>query len=144
VFEFMKTSEDCIFCKIVAGQIPCTKVFEDDTTLVFMDISPLSRGHLLVIPKEHVQDITEIDPSLYGHLAEILSKMAKAAQTAVDADGITVMQLNGRASSQAVMHLHMHVVPRRTGDNLGLVSWEPIPGNKEEISATAEEIRSRL
>ena len=140
----MRTSEDCIFCKIVAGQIPCTKVFEDDTTLAFMDISPLNRGHLLVIPKEHFGNIIEIDPSLYGHLAETLCKMAKAMQAVVGPEGINVLQLNGRAGNQVVPHLHMHLVPRWTGDGLTITAWDPIPGNKDEIAATAEAIRSKL
>jgi histidine triad (HIT) family protein len=140
----MKTSKDCIFCKIAAGEIPCTKVFEDDSVLAFMDISPLNKGHLLVIPKEHFQDIVEIDPKLYGHLASVICNLAKAVKVSIGPEGMNVMQLNGKAGNQVVPHLHMHLVPRWTGDGLTICAWEPIPGDKNEIMKNAEGIKSKL
>ena len=76
----MTTRDDCIFCKIIAGQIPCTRVYEDEKVLAFMDIAPLSRGHFLVIPKEHVETISDIDPELYGHMATVLCRVAQAGR----------------------------------------------------------------
>jgi histidine triad (HIT) family protein len=140
----MKTSKDCIFCKIVAGEIPCTKVFEDDFVLAFMDISPLNKGHLLVIPKEHLLDIIEIDPKLYGHVASVICNLAKAVKASIDPEGMNVMQLNGKAGNQVVPHLHMHLVPRWTGDGLAICAWEPIPGDKNEIVKDAESIKAEL
>lgn len=140
----MKTSKDCIFCKIVAGEIPCTKVFEDDFVLAFMDISPLNKGHLLVIPKEHFLDIVEIDPKLYGHMASVVCNLAKAVKASIDPEGMNVMQLNGKAGNQVVPHLHMHLVPRWAGDGLAICAWEPIPGDKNEIMKDAESIKAKL
>jgi histidine triad (HIT) family protein len=140
----MKTSKDCIFCKIVAGEIPCTRVFEDDFVLAFMDISPLNKGHLLVIPKEHFLDIIEIDPKLYGHLASVVCNLAKAVKASIDPEGMNVMQLNGKAGNQVVPHLHMHLVPRWTGDGLTICAWEPIPGDKNEIMKDSESIKAKL
>ncbi|MBI5572877.1 MAG: HIT family protein [Desulfomonile tiedjei] len=140
----MRTSKDCIFCKIAAGEIPCTKLFEDDTMLVFMDISPLNRGHVLVIPKEHFENIYEIDARLYGRLYAAVCKLAKAVKAAVDCHGINVMQLNGKAANQVVPHLHIHIVPRLEGDGLTICAWEPVMGDKNEIEATAELIKARL
>jgi len=140
----MTKSADCIFCKIIGGEIPCTKVFEDDSMLAFMDISPLNKGHLLVVPKEHVENIFEIDSQLYGRLATAVCKLSKAVGAGLAPDGLNVMQLNGKAANQVVPHLHIHVVPRWKGDGLTISAWEPVMGDKEEISLNAGLIKSKL
>jgi histidine triad (HIT) family protein len=140
----MRVNEDCIFCKIVAGKIPCTKVYEDERALAFMDVSPLNEGHLLVVPKEHFGDIVEIDPGLYGHLYALVCKMAKAVQASVGPEGMNVMQLNGKAGNQVVPHLHIHLVPRWTGDGLTICAWDPVAGRKEEIVAVAQQIKNKI
>lgn len=140
----MKTRSDCIFCKIVAGDIPCTKVYEDDRALAFMDISPLNKGHLLVIPKEHYETILDIEPELFGHLAALICRIAKAANASVAPDGMNVMQLNGKAGNQVVPHVHLHLVPRWEGDGLTICAWEPVPGDATDIKATAEGIKAKL
>jgi len=140
----MRTSENCIFCKIVAGEVPCTRVYEDGSTLAFMDIMPLNRGHLLVVPKEHFGSIVEMEPQFYGHLCSVICSLAKAVQAAVGPDGMNVMQLNGRAACQVVPHLHIHLVPRWTGDGLTISAWEPVMGDPAEIAAAAELIKGKL
>jgi histidine triad (HIT) family protein len=140
----MRVNEDCIFCKIVAGKIPCTKVYEDERALAFMDVSPLNEGHLLVVPKEHFGNIVEIDPGLYGHLYALVCKMAKAVQASVGPEGMNVMQLNGEAGNQVVPHLHIHLVPRWTGDGLTICAWDPVAGRKEEIVAVAQQIKNKI
>lgn len=140
----MGVSEDCIFCKIVKGQIPCTKVFEDQYCLAFMDIAPLNKGHLLVIPREHFGNILEINPETYGHLFSVICRLAKAVNGAVKPDGMNVLQLNGTAANQVVPHLHIHIVPRWQGDGLSISAWDPIVGDAREISAIAETIKSKL
>jgi histidine triad (HIT) family protein len=140
----MSRRDDCIFCKIAAGEIPSTKVYEDDRTLAFMDICPLNKGHLLVIPKAHFETIGEIDHELYGHLYSVISKLARAAQKALQPQGINVMQLNGKAGNQVVPHVHVHLVPRWEGDGLTVCAWDPVPGVKEEIAGHAENIKSNL
>ncbi len=140
----MKTSKDCIFCKIVAGEIPCIKVYEDESALAFMDISPLNEGHLLVIPKEHFETILDVEPELYGRLAAILCRLAKAVNAGLAPDGMNLMQLNGKAGNQVVPHVHLHLVPRWTGDGLTITAWEPVPGDMARIAATAEVIKGRL
>lgn len=140
----MKSSPDCIFCKIVKGEIPCTKVFEDDRVLVFMDIAPLGRGHLLAVPKEHLETIVEITPQLYGHLSSVICSLAKAVHASFAPDGMNVLQLNGKAANQVVPHLHMHLVPRWTGDGLTISEWTPVMGDAGEIAETAKLIKSNL
>lgn len=135
---------DCIFCKIVAGQIPCAKVFEDDKVLSFMDISPLNRGHLLVIPKEHYETILDIAPELYGHIAWLTCKIARAVDASLAPHGMNIMQLNGQAGNQVVPHLHMHLVPRWLGDKLTICAWQPVLGDRSDIARTADEIISRI
>ncbi|HMK35802.1 MAG TPA: HIT family protein [Desulfomonilaceae bacterium] len=136
--------KDCIFCKIVAGEIPSIKVFEDDTIFSFMDISPLNTGHLLVIPKQHYGTILETEPELYGNLYRVVCRISRAVQAALNPDGINIMQLNGKAANQVVPHLHIHVVPRWQGDGLTISAWEPIPGDKADIARVAEIIKSRM
>ncbi|MDD2237444.1 MAG: HIT domain-containing protein [Kiritimatiellae bacterium] len=103
---------DCIFCKIVAGEIPCTRVYEDDQTLVFMDIGPIIKGHMLVIPKQHHDPITETPDDVLGHLIAVVKKIAAAQKKALKCDGCNIIQNNGVCSGQAVPHLHFHVIPR--------------------------------
>jgi histidine triad (HIT) family protein len=135
---------DCIFCKIAAGQIPCTKVFEDDRVLAFMDINPLNDGHLLVIPKNHAATILEVSEADFAAVATATHKVAAAVQKALNPDGINVLQLNGKAANQVVPHLHVHIVPRWSGDGLTISRWEIIPGDMEKVSATAEKIAKAL
>lgn len=144
VVKEMRQQEDCVFCKIVGGEIPSIKIFEDESCLAFLDISPLNKGHLLVIPKEHYETILEISPELYGRLASIVAMMAKAIQESIAPDGMNVMQLNGRAGNQVVPHLHIHLVPRWVGDGLTICAWEPVMGDREKIFAAAETIRSKI
>lgn len=140
----MKTSDDCIFCKIVAGSIPSSRIYEDDKAIAFMDISPLNKGHLLVVPKEHFENIFEIGPDLYGHLMAVICRIAKAVKQVVAPEGMNIMQLNGKAGNQVVPHLHIHIVPRWSGDGLTITAWEPVMGDAEEISATGAKIKSKL
>lgn len=140
----MRVRSDCIFCKIVAGEIPCTKVFEDDLVFSLMDICPLNEGHLLVVPKEHFENILDIPPDLYGHLASVLCRISRAVQDSLSPDGMNVMQLNGRAGNQVVPHVHLHLVPRWNGDGLRICGWEPVQGDPGKIAAAADQIRSKM
>lgn len=107
---------DCLFCKIVAKEIPATVVYEDDAVLVFMDIGPIIKGHALVIPKKHFDPITEIPDELLAELHVIAKKIATAQMNAFGADGVNIMQNNGKAAGQEVEHLHVHVIPRFDND----------------------------
>lgn len=140
----MSKRDDCIFCKIVAGEVPCVKVYEDDRVLGFMDIMPLSKGHLLVVPKDHYENMGETDAELYGHIASVICTLARAVQACFAPDGLNVQQLNGEAANQVVPHLHMHLVPRWHGDGITISAWDPVPGDMEEIAANAEKIKAKL
>jgi histidine triad (HIT) family protein len=136
---------DCIFCKIVKGDIPCTKVYENETVLAFADINPIAEGHTLIIPKNHTENIWEIsgDDLSAIHLASI--KVAKAMRAALNSAGIALLQLNGRAVNQVVMHYHLHLIPRRADDpKLALTSWELKPGDMKAIEETASKIATEI
>ncbi len=135
---------DCIFCKIVSGEIPSVKVYEDDSAIAFMDINPLNDGHVLIIPKAHAATINEITQSDFVAVMSATHKLAAAVQKALNPEGINLMQLNGRAANQVVPHLHVHIVPRWSGDGLSICKWEPMAGNMEKIEDVAERIRSEV
>jgi len=134
---------DCIFCKIVAGQIPCEKIYEDESVLAFLDIGPVSQGHTLVIPKKHYEKVHECPPEIVTAVASVLPKVAGAVFGSMAAEGYNVLCNNGRASGQLVDHLHFHIIPRMTGD--GVFSKWPAskypPGTAGKI---AEKIRAKL
>lgn len=109
----------CIFCKIVAGQIPCHKVHEDELTLAFLDVFPLARGHLLLIPKAHYPTLELLPPELAGATAAIFPRLGKALVAATGAAGWNLLQNNGQAAGQVVHHVHFHFIPRVAGDSLG-------------------------
>ncbi len=135
---------DCIFCKIAAGEIPSVKVYEDDRVLAFMDINPLSEGHLLIIPKAHAATIYEITEDDFLAVMSATHKLAAAVKKALNPDGINLLQLNGRAANQVVPHLHMHIVPRWSGDGLTISQWDMVAGDMENIKAVAEKIQSEI
>ncbi len=109
-------SANCIFCKIVAGEIPATKVYEDADVLAFMDIGPVVKGHTLVIPKQHFDPLTATPEPLLAQLMAVVKKIAAAQLSGLRADGVNVMQANGAAAGQVVPHLHFHVIPRFVTD----------------------------
>jgi histidine triad (HIT) family protein len=132
-------AEDCIFCKIVAGEIPSTIVDEDERTIAFMDIAPATRGHALVIPREHATDLLSIPPEDLTAVAVAAQRLASRAKERLGADGVNLLNSCGAAAWQTVFHLHVHVIPRYTGDPLRL-PWVPGAGDPEGIAAAAQEL----
>jgi histidine triad (HIT) family protein len=135
------TDPDCLFCKIVAGELPSTRVHEDERTIAFMDINPATRGHLLVIPRKHATDVHDIDPEDLAACAKVGQLLARRAKERLGADGVNLLQSSGRAAWQTVFHFHLHVVPRYADDPLEL-PWVPSSGDPDQIKAAAEELRA--
>ena len=134
---------NCIFCKIVAGEIPCFKLHEDDATLAFMDINPASEGHALVIPKEHAADVHAVSEAAIAATVVTAKKVATAIEKTLHPGGMNLVQCNGPAAAQSVMHFHMHVLPRSDNDGLAL-NWRLQPGDMDAIGALAERIRANF
>lgn len=132
-------SEDCIFCKIVAGELPATIVDEDQRTISFMDIQPASRGHALVIPRAHAQDIHAIERADLEAVAVASQRLAAKALQNLGAIGVNLLNSNGAAAWQSVFHFHMHVIPRYEGDPLRL-PWVPGDGDVDAIAAAGAEL----
>ena len=130
---------DCIFCKIVAGELPATVVAEDEHTVSFMDINPATRGHSLVVPREHAQDLLSVESDELCHVMVAAQRLASAAKERLAADGVNLINSCGAAAWQTVFHFHIHVIPRYSGDPLRL-PWTPQPGDPEEIAAAAREL----
>jgi histidine triad (HIT) family protein len=131
---------DCIFCKIVAGELPGTIIDEDERTISFMDINPATRGHALVIPRRHARDLLEIEPNELQAVALAAQRLAKLVPERLGADGVNLINSCGSAAWQTVFHFHIHVIPRYEGDPLRL-PWVPGPGDADEIAAAAEALR---
>ncbi|MFH1456385.1 MAG: HIT family protein [archaeon] len=131
---------DCIFCKIVEGSISCTKVYEDDEVLAFLDVAPLAKGHCLVVPKKHFEFICEV--SDIGQVALAVQKIAKVLGELND--GVNVLQNNGRSAGQVVPHVHFHLIPRNEGDNVNLGLWNIVEYAEGEAFSLAEKIKSLL
>lgn len=110
--------EDCIFCNIIKGKIPCTKVYEDDNVLAFLDIMPVNKGHTLVISKKHYYNIEDAPVDVVSDLISVVKKIATAVKKAADTEGFVVLQSNGIAAEQLVPHLHFHIIPRLKDDKL--------------------------
>lgn len=135
----MMTDPDCIFCKIVARELPATILDEDELTVAFMDINPATRGHALVVPRRHSQDLLSIDPEDLCATAATAQRVAGRMSERLGAAGINVLNSCAAAAWQTVFHFHLHVIPRYTGDPLRL-PWTPTPGNASEIAAAAQEL----
>ena len=117
-------NDNCIFCKIAAGEIPSKTLYEDEKFRVILDLGPATRGHALVIPKEHYADLYEIPEETAGEAMKVAKKMAAVMTEKLKADGFNIVQNNGEQAGQTVFHFHMHLIPRYKGDKVG-IAWEP-------------------
>ncbi len=134
--------DDCIFCKIIAGEIPSNTIYEDEDFKVIMDIAPATKGHALVLPKSHFDNIYDIDPEVLGKAVKVAQKVIKHATNILGCEGYNLLQNNGKIAGQTVFHFHMHLIPRYEGmDNENLLKCAPqeVPG--EEVKKIAEAIQ---
>jgi histidine triad (HIT) family protein len=139
----MNNDPDCIFCKIVAGDIPCFKLHEDDATIAFMDINPVNPGHALIVHKAHHKDLFEIPADNIAAVTLSAQKVARTVQATLSPPGMNLLQCNGPAAKQSVLHFHMHVIPRHMEDGLTM-NWDLVQGDMEEIGKLAERIRGSM
>lgn len=135
--------QDCVFCRIVAGEIPCFKLYENEDTLAFMDINPASAGHALAIPKRHYPDVYQLPDALLGATAATARRVARAINDVLQPAGLNLVQANGPGAAQSVLHFHMHILPRGVDDGLKL-NWGLRPGDMSQIEEFCDRIRARL
>lgn len=131
---------DCVFCKIAAGEIPCHRVAETERTLAFLDVNPLAEGHTVVIPKAHAAYLEDLDAESAADIARLLGPLAARIKSVVSAAGYNILQNNGPAAGQVVMHVHFHIIPRRVGDGLGY-RWNAAPAEPERLASLAADLR---
>jgi histidine triad (HIT) family protein len=133
------TESNCLFCAIVAGEIPATVIREDERTVAFMDINPATKGHCLVVPRQHFDDAIAADPTDLGACAAAAGELAGRAVDSLGADGAAIISFARPAAGQTVFHLHFHVIPRYIEDGL-VLPWVPTAGDPDEIAAAAERL----
>ena len=134
---------DCIFCRIVSGQIPSFKIYEDDSVLAFLDIKPATKGHTLVIPKRHYENVFDITEDSLQKIAVVAKNLSAKIKSALQADGIRLSQSNGEAAGQDIMHFHLHIIPRYQNDGLTnnpAVTIQSPQADFEELKKLAEKI----
>lgn len=134
-------AEECLFCKIIAGEIPSTAVYEDADFKAILDVNPAARGHVIIIPKKHAANIYELEDEDAAKVFPIAKKIASALQKTYGCDGVNVLQNNGEAAGQTVFHLHVHVVPRYYGDGVQIM-WKP--GDTPNLDEVADEIKKNI
>lgn len=135
--------DDCIFCKIANGEIPSATVYEDSICRVILDVNPANKGHALIIPKEHFDNIYSMDAETAAKIFTIATEVAKAQKAELNPDGLNILQNNGEAAGQTVLHFHMHLVPRYIKDNVTM-TWIPGKADTEELSALSKALRKRI
>lgn len=135
--------ESCIFCKIANGEIPSATVYEDDLFRVILDLGPASKGHALILPKNHFKDVCELDQETGSKVLALGAKIGTAMKKSLGCTGFNLVQNNGESAGQTVFHFHMHVIPRYE-NGPAMVSWTPGKAEPDELSATAELIRGAL
>ncbi|MFA6463555.1 MAG: HIT family protein [Candidatus Paceibacterota bacterium] len=136
------TEKDCIFCKIIKGEIPSEKIYEDEWSLAFLDINPVNAGHALVVPKDHFENIYTTPDETLARLSLVVKKVAVAIKNGMGADGVTISMNNEPAGGQVIFHTHFHIVPRLETDGLKL--WPQRKYQEGELSDTLEKIREAL
>ena len=138
----MAYDPDNVFAKMLRGEIPCHKLYEDDDTLAFLDIMPRSDGHTLVITKEKAENVFDVSPDALAKLMAVVQRLAPKIRNAVGADGVLIAQFNGTAAGQTVFHLHVHIIPRK--EDVALKPEGAGMADQQALSATAEMIRKKL
>jgi histidine triad (HIT) family protein len=135
--------DSCIFCRIAQKQLPASCVYEDEKVMAFLDVRPLNEGHTLVIPKAHYENIFDVPQELNAYIHGVTKQIAIAVKKAMNADGISIIQQNGKAANQDVPHLHVHVIPRYKEQKMPSFS-ETSEANREQLRQTATKIRKQL
>ncbi len=135
--------EECIFCKIACGDIPSNTIYENSEFKVIMDIAPATKGHVLIIPKEHFNDIYDIDAVTAGKLFQLATVVARALKEVLNCDGMNVLQNNGEIAGQTVFHFHMHLIPRYEGDTVTM-KWEEHSMEDVDMEQLRQDIRKAL
>lgn len=135
-------NENCIFCKILAGEIPSTAVYEDDDFKAILDVNPAARGHVIILPKNHAANIYELPDEDASKIMIVAKKIATAIEKAYHCDGVNILQNNGEAAGQTVFHLHVHVIPRFKGDTVN-IGWKQ-GDMPEDLDAICKEIQAQL
>ncbi len=135
--------DNCIFCKIAAGDIPSKTIYEDEMFRVIMDLGAASKGHALILPKEHYANLLELEENTAAKVLPLAGKIAKAMKKALDCDGLNLEQKNGEAAGQTVMHFHLHMIPRYKGCN-EVIEWKPGSPTAEELENVAAKIKAEL
>ncbi|MBQ4090438.1 MAG: HIT family protein [Clostridia bacterium] len=130
---------DCIFCRIVRGEVPSMKVYEDENVLVFMDIAADVDGHMVAIPKRHVESIIDCDETTLARLMTAVRRVARHCTENCGYEGVNLLNASGVSAGQSVPHFHIHIIPRKTGD--GTDAWPILPGAKADIQATYEKLK---
>lgn len=136
-------NSDCIFCKIANGEIPSNTVYENSDFKVILDVAPASKGHTLIIPKEHFKNIFEIDGVTAGKLFSLGTEVARAIKQELQCDGLNIVQNNGAVAGQTVDHFHLHLIPRNEGDGVN-IGWEPMQADAEENAELAKQLHKRI
>ena len=136
----MAPQDDCVFCKILAGELPSERIDEDEHTVAFMDINPWTRGHALVIPRRHSTDLLEVGDEDLAHTSVAAKRLAARMKERLGADGVNLLNACGEAAWQSVFHFHIHVIPRFVDDPLQL-PVRPQPADPGELAKVAEELR---
>ena len=135
-------NENCIFCKIIGGQIPSSTIYEDDDFKVILDISPAAKGHALILPKEHYANIYELPEELAAKTMVLAKKLAAHMTEKLNCDGFNLVQNNGEVGGQTVFHFHLHLIPRyKDGDNKNLLTWKQLEYQDGEVAELAELLR---
>jgi histidine triad (HIT) family protein len=137
------TDPDCVFCKIVAGELPSTTIASDERTVTFMDINPATPGHALVVPRNHARDLMEIDPEDLAAVVKAGQRLARTMPEALGADGVNLLNSCGADAWQTVFHFHLHVIPRYKNDPLQL-PWIPKPGEADQIAEAGRKLKEAL
>ena len=135
--------QDCIFCRIISGEIPSTTIYENSKFKVIMDIAPANKGHVLILPKEHYDNIYDIDTATAGELFELAAMTARALKSVLDCDGMNILQTNGTVAGQTVFHFHMHIIPRYEGDTVN-IGWKELSYEDGEMEQLREAIRKEM
>ena len=135
--------DDCIFCKLANGVIPTNSLYEDDVVKVIFDAGPASSGHVLILPKEHFDNVYSLDDDTAAHIFQVAVKVAKALKEGLNLEGLNIVQNNGEIAGQTVFHFHMHIIPRYKGDTVN-VGWKPGEVTDEEIDKIKSLVCPRL